>query len=185
MPSPTALHCNLRRLSLNMLHLLRRRSPTPTSDGLHWHVFDHEGNVVGQTNEQIYAHPAWACLAFKTLIHGTALLSVYFFEWIWQGKRNATDLVQALLQQRSHATTEITFKPKELQAITSSHILELSKAPVSVLSKEKPSRFHSLIVLSADVVTICLLSGLSRHFKTCLPARRMRIVPWSHTLSVE
>lgn len=41
--------------------------------------------------------------------------------------------------------------------------------PVSVRSRVNPSRFQSLMVLSADVVTICLLSGLSRHFRTCLP----------------
>lgn len=42
--------------------------------------------------------------------------------------------------------------------------------PVRVRSRVKPSRFHSLMVLSAEVVTICLLSGLNKHFKTCLPA---------------
>ena len=41
--------------------------------------------------------------------------------------------------------------------------------PVSVRSSVKPSRFQSLMVLSADVVTICLLSGLNKHFRTCLP----------------
>lgn len=45
-----------------------------------------------------------------------------------------------------------------------------SNTPVRVRSRVNPSKFHSLIVLSAEVVTIWRLSGLSRHFSTCLPA---------------
>ena len=43
-------------------------------------------------------------------------------------------------------------------------------APVRVRSSLKPSTFQSLIVLSEEVVASCLASGLSRHFRTCLPA---------------
>ncbi len=37
--------------------------------------------------------------------------------------------------------------------------------PVRVRSREKPSRFQSLMVLSEDVVASWRTSGLSRHFK--------------------
>ena len=43
-------------------------------------------------------------------------------------------------------------------------------APTSVRSSVKPSRFHSLIVLSADVVASWRTSGLSRHLSTYFPA---------------
>ena len=42
--------------------------------------------------------------------------------------------------------------------------------PVRVLSRVKPSRFHSLTVLSAEAVASCRTSGLSKHLSTYLPA---------------
>ena len=45
-----------------------------------------------------------------------------------------------------------------------------ANVPVRVLSRVKPSRFHSLTVLSAEAVASCRTSGLSKHLSTYLPA---------------
>lgn len=42
---------------------------------------------------------------------------------------------------------------------------QLRSLPVRVRSREKPSRFQSLMVLSEEVVASWRTSGLSRHFK--------------------
>ena len=49
--------------------------------------------------------------------------------------------------------------------------------PVKVLSRVKPSRFHSLTVLSADAVASWRTSGLNKHFSTYLPAALHPVQP--------